>query len=174
MSTLRRIFQSIGQEVVHYLLKILRDKIGLKKGLLRHENQIEVFLLGKYLEVFHDHSNKGHNVPRPPVRFLNRGTYLGDVQQLIDQTQKMVSLADNGLQRSGILLVFPRFFGQLVGKPENDRQRCAEFMGDIREKLAADCLHVTHDLLCPGFYAYDIQQNHYYSDRQQQNEDTRE
>ena len=47
-------------------------------------------------------------------------------------------------------------------------------MGDIREKLAADCLHVTHDFLRPGFYAYDIQQNHYYSDRQQQNEDTRE
>ena len=156
MSTLRRIFQSIGQEVMHYLLKILRDEIGLKEGLLRHENQIEVFLLGKYLEVFHDHPNKGHDVSRPPVRFFNRGTDLGDVQQLIDQTQKMVALADNGLQRGGRLLVCPRFFGQLVGKPENDRQRRAEFMGDIREKLAADSLHVAHDLLRPGFYAHDI------------------
>ena len=29
----------------------------------------------------------------------------------------MVALADNGLQRGGRLLVCPRFFGQLVGKP---------------------------------------------------------
>lgn len=156
MSTLRRIFQGIGQEVMNYFPKILRDEIGLKKGLLRHENQIEVLLLGKYLEVFHDHPNKGHDVSRPPVRFFNRGTDLGDVQQLIDQTQKMVALADNGLQRGGRLLVCPRFFGQLVGKPENNRQRRAEFMGDIREKLAADSLHVAHDLLRPGFYAHDI------------------
>ena len=68
----------------------------------------------------------------------------------------MVALADNGLQRGGRLLVCPRFFGQLVGKPENNRQRRTEFMGDIREKLAADSLHVAHDLLRPRFYAHDI------------------
>ena len=28
---------------MNYFPKILRDEIGLKKGLLRHENQIEVF-----------------------------------------------------------------------------------------------------------------------------------
>ena len=97
MSVFRCVFQSIGQEVMNYFTKILRDEICLKKGLLRYENQIEVFLLGKYLEVFYDHPDEGHDVSRPPVRLFNRRTDLGNVQQLIDQTQQMVSLADNGL-----------------------------------------------------------------------------
>ena len=62
MSAFRCVFQSIGQEIMHYFTKILRDEICLKKGLLWYENQIEVFLLGKYLEVFYDHPNKGYDI----------------------------------------------------------------------------------------------------------------
>ena len=82
---------------MHDLTEVLRDEISLNKGLLWYENQIEVFLLGEYLEIFHDHPDKGHDVSRTPIRFFYRGTNLGYVQQLVDQIQKVVTLADDGL-----------------------------------------------------------------------------
>ena len=89
MSAFRCVFQGIGQEIMHYFTKILRDEICLKKGLLWYENQTEVFLLGKYLEVFYDHPNKGYDISGTPFRLFNRRTNFRNIQQLIDQIQQI-------------------------------------------------------------------------------------
>ena len=130
----RRIFKSIGKQVKHNLLQLIRIHPKIKMFLFRLKQEINPVLFGDSLEVIHHLTDERHDIHTLHLHLHLLVLNLAEVQYLIDETKHPTGVP---FYHHQLLPCVGRQFiilQHLLHRSGYQRKRCTQFVGNIRKE----------------------------------------
>ena len=132
----------VRQQVVHHLAYVVGYEVHCHLVFL-HILQCDSFACGIGFVSLHYHLHVGTHVSVGPFRIADVRLYLRNVENLVDEREQVASLL---LYRHHLLpavvVQIPFVLRHVVAQTEDQRQRSAEFVGDVGEEVLLH-LHVS-------------------------------
>ena len=129
---------SVADEVVENFLHIIGHKVHHNLIFFGFEVEIDVFFVGCVLVVVGNHFQVRHHIAVSPVGVANLRFHLRNVEQLVDESEQALTLAQNHTVEFLRLLIGSQIaLFQSLARTENHGERRAELVGDVGEKRGA-------------------------------------
>ncbi len=168
LSALRGKFAGIGQQVREDFfdfvgVEVVRNDWNFPTtlkvpGTFVVQHQLDIFLLGQGGEAHDDALQEGDEIARPRAEFHFAGFQAREIEQLVDEPQNAAGVAVH--QAIFFFVAFRAGRGDSVlERPENQRQRRAEFVGNIGKKArfhAVELLQSVRLLFDLGLLLHDL------------------
>ncbi len=136
------VLETVGEQIDENLLHVVGHEVHLHHVLLRGVDEFYAFLLSILPVVLDTHADEGNDVAVLPVGIADGGFHLRYVEQLVDEVEQVAALSLYGAGVVLYLLAVRGGLANLLGQSQNDRERCAELVGDVGEEAFARGLHV--------------------------------
>ena len=108
--------------------------------------ELDTLFIGSIIKCAHHHTDDGHHIAVSPIRVADFGIHLRYIEQLIDESQQSLALAQNhSVERFRLFFRRQIALHKAFACPENHRERRAEFVGDIGKKRGARLLQSVSD-----------------------------
>ena len=150
-------FERIRKQVIEYLVHIIRHKVGLHRS-VGYVLKIDRFLASIFAVSVDDHPDECRHVAMPPVRFAKCRSHFRDVEQLVNERQQLIALPFDGASLKMCLFRQALVFTDVSAQAEDHRERCTQFVSDVRKEAGAQFFHLPHHSRAQPLEVYKIYQ----------------